>query len=242
MSSVTRVESIRNPQCFQKSTSTDLFAKKPLFMGLFCRRWALKIRHPTTLASENVHPQILRACRYKNSKESFTLDSLVYVTVNSYGVATISRLLKIIGLVCKRALWKRRDSAKETYIFKAGTHRSHPIRVFVLVSRKVQPIAFGGSFNLNLQSQSHWSLFIRMWQNRPRELDHQMRFEIEEMTLQMQKTVERLVRILRNNRVSLCLVYTVFQGVRWQIKLHIRTAAILRPPVPKEVTWAWWFA
>jgi len=31
-----------------------------------------------------------------------------------YGVATISRLLKIIGLFCKRALWKRLYSAKET--------------------------------------------------------------------------------------------------------------------------------
>jgi len=31
------------------------------------------------------------------------------------GVATISRLLKIIGLFFKRALWKRLYSAKETY-------------------------------------------------------------------------------------------------------------------------------
>jgi len=45
-----------------------------------------------------------------------------------YGVATISRLLKIIGLFCKRALWKRRYSAKETYNFKEPTNRSHPIR------------------------------------------------------------------------------------------------------------------
>ena len=45
----------------------------------------------------------------------------------SYGVATISRLLKIIGLLCKRALWKRRYSAKETYNFKEPNNRSHPI-------------------------------------------------------------------------------------------------------------------
>jgi len=44
-----------------------------------------------------------------------------------YGVATISRLLKIIGLFCKRALYKRRYSAKETYDFKEPTNRSHPI-------------------------------------------------------------------------------------------------------------------
>ena len=45
----------------------------------------------------------------------------------SYGVATISRLLKSTGLFCKRAPYKRRYSAKETYNFKAPTHRSHPI-------------------------------------------------------------------------------------------------------------------
>ena len=41
-------------------------------------------------------------------------------TSSRYGVATISRLLKIVGLFRKRALQKRRYSAKETY-------RSHPI-------------------------------------------------------------------------------------------------------------------
>jgi len=35
-----------------------------------------------------------------------------------YGVATCSRLLKIIRLFCKRALWKRRYSAKDTYNFR----------------------------------------------------------------------------------------------------------------------------
>jgi len=45
----------------------------------------------------------------------------------SYGVATISRLLNFFGLFCKRALLKRRYSAKETYDFKESTNRSHPI-------------------------------------------------------------------------------------------------------------------
>ena len=45
----------------------------------------------------------------------------------SYGVASISKLLKIIGLFCKRALSKRRYSANETYNFEEPTHRSHPI-------------------------------------------------------------------------------------------------------------------
>jgi len=43
-----------------------------------------------------------------------------------FKVATISRLLKIVGLFCKRALLKRRYSAKETYNFKEPTNRSPP--------------------------------------------------------------------------------------------------------------------
>ena len=46
-------------------------------------------------------------------------------------------------------------------------------------------IAFGVSFNLNLQSQSPWSLFNGMWQKRHRELEHRLRFETGEMSLQM---------------------------------------------------------
>ena len=44
-----------------------------------------------------------------------------------YGVAFVSRIDKIIGLFCKRALLKRRYSAKETYNFICPTDRSHPI-------------------------------------------------------------------------------------------------------------------
>jgi len=45
----------------------------------------------------------------------------------SYGVASISRIDKIIGLFWKRALEKRLYSAKETYNFIDPTNRSHPI-------------------------------------------------------------------------------------------------------------------
>ena len=43
-----------------------------------------------------------------------------------YGVATVSRIDKIIGLFCKRTLYKRRYSAKETYHLIDPTNRSHP--------------------------------------------------------------------------------------------------------------------
>jgi len=44
-----------------------------------------------------------------------------------YRVDTIHRLLKIIGLFGKRALWKRWYLAKEIYDLKEPTNRSHPI-------------------------------------------------------------------------------------------------------------------
>jgi len=53
-----------------------------------------------------------------------------------YRVATISRLLKIIGPCCKRALQKRLHSAKETYNLKGPTDRSHPIcRIIIILKR-----------------------------------------------------------------------------------------------------------
>jgi len=61
-----------------------------------------------------------------------------------------------------------------------------------VVTSYVQPIAFGVSFNLTLQSQSPWSLFKGMWEKRPRERDRRLRFENEEMTLQMQCCTRRI--------------------------------------------------
>jgi len=43
---------------------------------------------------------------------------VLYHSKELNGEATIGRLFKIIGLFCKRALQKRRYSAKETYDFK----------------------------------------------------------------------------------------------------------------------------
>jgi len=63
-----------------------------------------------------------------------------------YGVATISRLLKIIGLFCKRALWKRRYSAKETYHFKEPSNHSH---VLLLTASNFQKSALLVSYLVN---------------------------------------------------------------------------------------------
>jgi len=44
-----------------------------------------------------------------------------------YGVATISRLLKMTGLFCRILSLLQGFFAKETYNFKEPTNRSHPI-------------------------------------------------------------------------------------------------------------------
>jgi len=46
-----------------------------------------------------------------------------------YGVATNSRLLKIIGLFCRISSLLQGSFTKETYNLKEPTTRSHPIRV-----------------------------------------------------------------------------------------------------------------
>ena len=47
----------------------------------------------------------------------------------------------MIGLFCKRALKKRRYSAKETYHFKEPTNRSHPIRLRTVAINTLQHTA-----------------------------------------------------------------------------------------------------
>ena len=57
-----------------------------------------------------------------------TPNEIGYVAENVWhGVASVSRIDKIISLVCKRALLTRRYSAKETYNLIDPTDRSHPI-------------------------------------------------------------------------------------------------------------------
>ena len=52
---------------------------------------------------------------------------IVHIICITHMIYTISKLLKIVGLFCKRALQKRRYFAKETDHFKEPTSCSHPI-------------------------------------------------------------------------------------------------------------------
>jgi len=75
----------------------------------------------------------LRGCSIfsENCDTIFHLLLLFHISCSIcwYGVASISRLLEMIGVFCKRALQKRLYSAKETYHFKEPTNRSHPMYI-----------------------------------------------------------------------------------------------------------------
>ena len=77
--------------------------------------------------------QVLPGCRVRHpqySKELFVwyrCEMHLFCRSWSYGLASVSRIDKIIGLFCKRALRNRRYSAKETCNLIDPTNRSHPI-------------------------------------------------------------------------------------------------------------------
>jgi len=75
------------------------------------------------------------------------------------------------------------------------TQLARQLQAGAITGAHLQPMAFGVSFNLSLQFQCRWSRFNGTCQKRPRELDFflvvlsPLRFEIQEMTLQMQLAV-----------------------------------------------------
>jgi len=67
------------------------------------------------------------------------IETPIYICAHSgYGVDTNSRLIKTLRLFCKRALYMRRYSAKETYTFQEPTNRSHPIWYIYIYTWKTQ--------------------------------------------------------------------------------------------------------
>jgi len=107
-------------------------------IGLFCKRALQKRRYPakeTYNFKEPIHTQ--------NEIYSRTHNSHVR---KDCGVATVSGLLQIIGLFCKRALQKGRYPAKETYNFKEPIHTQNEIysRTNNLHVRKDCGVATGG--------------------------------------------------------------------------------------------------
>jgi len=81
--------------------------------------------------------------------------------MDCYGVATISRLLQIIGLFCKRALQKRPIFSKETYNFMEPTNRSHPIWYLSLHVQDLRPSSSILSFP-HTTHDTHYSVYFRL--------------------------------------------------------------------------------
>ena len=85
-----------------------------------------------------------------NSNVSSGFSRSVYnIHINKYGVATVSRIDKIIGLFCKRDLLKRRYSAKETCNLIDPTDRSHPIS--------------GSVFNMYINEHIHLHMYMYIY-------------------------------------------------------------------------------
>jgi len=59
-------------------------------------------------------------------------DYVLLLLTLHYALASVSRIDKTIGVFCKRALYKRQHSAKETYNFFVPTDCRHPISVISL--------------------------------------------------------------------------------------------------------------
>jgi len=76
-------------------------------------------------------------------------------------MALVSRIDKIIGLFCKKALQKRQYSAKETYNLIDPTYRSHPISICMYVCTHVFAFIFVYTYT-HVCMYMHIQLYVRM--------------------------------------------------------------------------------
>ena len=89
----------------------------------------LDISRTTSLQTIQV---CLRVCHGMSSCVRVSVIVCQYVSLcvfGFYGVPTISKLLEIKGLFCRISSLVQGSFAKETYIFKEPTNRSHPILI-----------------------------------------------------------------------------------------------------------------
>ena len=85
----------------------------------------------------------------------------MYNSVETYsdtGVATISRLFKIIGLFCRILFLLQGSSAKETYDFKEPANRSHPIPYMRRQERRIGQARMYGVKTSSIFSCEMWYL------------------------------------------------------------------------------------
>ena len=94
------------------------FAKEPYKRDCFLQKRTIILRSLLTVATP---------WSSLESRQLFSLGGHDRMGMSTYGVATISRLLKIIGLFCRLQLLLQGSFAREIYNFKEPTNRSHPI-------------------------------------------------------------------------------------------------------------------
>jgi len=118
------------------TTSIVIYSHVPVFFSfVWCYLYSYLLRQSD--ASWRYSTLNLE-CHYSNLKTQ----SIIYFftclsphSVKCYGVATISRRLKITGLFCRISFFLQGSFAKETYHFQEPTNRSHPISIFCLVGQ-----------------------------------------------------------------------------------------------------------
>ena len=140
---------------------------------LLCRSCVQNHRallHRALLQKSPIKETIFHTCKYSK----MCVYSLMQLECHSISISLVSFQQN----VAKEMVSFQQNVAKETY-------NDMPNNTPAVSLMCIQPIAIGVSFNYNLQSQSPWSLFNGMWQKRPREQDYRLRFEIQEVTLQM---------------------------------------------------------
>jgi len=70
---------------------------------------------------------------------------VIHKMSSCYGLATVSRIHKIIGLLCRIASLLQVSFAKETYDVIDPTNRSHPIEALDLLHESPNPLGLGSS-------------------------------------------------------------------------------------------------
>jgi len=107
-------------------------AKEPPIIGLFCEKWSTDIRHHM----HHRHPvQVVCVCVCVCIYATFLIRGpfqpfcdCISSSETRYGVATISRLLKIIGLFRRISSLSQGSFIRETYNFKGPTTCTRPIQ------------------------------------------------------------------------------------------------------------------
>jgi len=107
----------------------------------------------------------------------------------NYGVARISSILKITGLFCKRALQKRRYSAKDVFVTYNNVHwnpylhhESHTRAYLCFCKRALQKRRYSAKDVLVTYNSVHWNPYLNhethtrayLCRNHIRELDERI--------------------------------------------------------------------